>query len=228
MARTQIRATQITDGELTDADIAAANKDGAVGTASMRTLGTGATQAAAGNDARFVTNGNSHDHDGGDGAAIPTGGISAGAVTTAKLAVVETCHVHREAVQTIATATWTALQFDNERFDTNAIHDNVTNNTRLTAKVAGVYSIWGGVAWAPGASSSRYVQIMKNGATTIAIVRAFAVHVAFFETISAIAYLAINDYVELCVYQDTGGNLDVSHANEYSPEFAMAYLGRIA
>lgn len=38
---------------LTDADIAAANKDGAAGTASLRTLGAGATQATAGNDARL-------------------------------------------------------------------------------------------------------------------------------------------------------------------------------
>jgi hypothetical protein len=39
---------------ITDAKVAAANKDGAAGTPSMRTLGTGAAQAAAGNDARFT------------------------------------------------------------------------------------------------------------------------------------------------------------------------------
>lgn len=39
---------------VTDAKVAAANKDGAAGTFSMRTLGTGALQAAAGNDARFT------------------------------------------------------------------------------------------------------------------------------------------------------------------------------
>jgi hypothetical protein len=39
---------------ITDAKVAAANKDGLVGVASMRTLGTGALQAAAGNDARIV------------------------------------------------------------------------------------------------------------------------------------------------------------------------------
>lgn len=38
---------------LTDAMVATANKDGAAGTASLRTLGTGAAQAAAGNDSRF-------------------------------------------------------------------------------------------------------------------------------------------------------------------------------
>lgn len=36
-------------GTITDTEVAAANKDGTAGTASMRTLGTGAQQAAAGN-----------------------------------------------------------------------------------------------------------------------------------------------------------------------------------
>lgn len=53
MAATQIPASRIKDDEITDADIAAANKDGAAGTASLRTLGTGAAQACAGNDARL-------------------------------------------------------------------------------------------------------------------------------------------------------------------------------
>ena len=48
MSATQVRASQLAN-EITDTDIASANKDGATGTASMRTLGTGATQAAAGN-----------------------------------------------------------------------------------------------------------------------------------------------------------------------------------
>ena len=38
---------------ITDAHVAAANKDGAVGTPSFRTLGTGSQQAAAGNDGRL-------------------------------------------------------------------------------------------------------------------------------------------------------------------------------
>jgi hypothetical protein len=44
---------QIAAGVITDADVNAANKDGAAATASMRTLGTGANQAAPGNDSRF-------------------------------------------------------------------------------------------------------------------------------------------------------------------------------
>jgi hypothetical protein len=46
-------ATQIAAGIITDVQVAAANKDGAAGTASLRTIGTAATQACAGNDARL-------------------------------------------------------------------------------------------------------------------------------------------------------------------------------
>lgn len=45
---------QIAAGVIVDADIATANKDGAAAVPSMRTLGTGANQAAPGNDSRFT------------------------------------------------------------------------------------------------------------------------------------------------------------------------------
>lgn len=48
-----VTSLKIADGSVTDTDVAAANKDGSAGTASLRTLGAGASQAAAGNDARL-------------------------------------------------------------------------------------------------------------------------------------------------------------------------------
>lgn len=44
-----VTASKIASGTITDTQVAAANKDGASGTASMRTLGSGSAQAAAGN-----------------------------------------------------------------------------------------------------------------------------------------------------------------------------------
>lgn len=52
-AKPLLTGADIQDGSLTDADIAAANKNGTADTPSLRTLGTGAQQAAAGNDARL-------------------------------------------------------------------------------------------------------------------------------------------------------------------------------
>jgi hypothetical protein len=53
MPPTRQTGQQVADGTLTDSDIAAANKDGVSTTPSLRTLGTGALQACAGNDARL-------------------------------------------------------------------------------------------------------------------------------------------------------------------------------
>lgn len=53
MGLTKIKSKKILDGTLTDADVDAANKDGLPSVPSMRTLGTGAQQACAGNDPRL-------------------------------------------------------------------------------------------------------------------------------------------------------------------------------
>lgn len=49
LANLVVTAAKIANATITDTQVAAANKDGATGTASMRTIGTGALQAAAGN-----------------------------------------------------------------------------------------------------------------------------------------------------------------------------------
>jgi hypothetical protein len=49
-----VTSAKVVNETLTHDDVAAANKDGVASTPSMRTLGTGATQAAAGSDSRFT------------------------------------------------------------------------------------------------------------------------------------------------------------------------------
>lgn len=62
--RTTVNAGQVRN-ELTDADFASANVDGTTSTPSLRTLGTGASQAAAGNDNRFTVSASSYSGHGG-------------------------------------------------------------------------------------------------------------------------------------------------------------------
>jgi hypothetical protein len=49
-----VTSAKILDGTIVHGDVATANKDGTAATPSMRTLGTGAAQACAGNDSRVT------------------------------------------------------------------------------------------------------------------------------------------------------------------------------
>jgi hypothetical protein len=77
----------IANGAVTDAMVAGANKDGATGTPSLRTLGTGTQQAAAGDDSRLSNPRTPTGAAGGDlaGSTYPNPVIATSAVSAAKL-----------------------------------------------------------------------------------------------------------------------------------------------
>lgn len=136
--------------------------------------------------------------------------------------------VFNSANLTIDTGSWTTLTFDSESYDLNGMHSTSSNTSRLTAQRAGVYSIFGSIRFATSSSGTlRGVRIVVNGSVIIALDlrppngAASTVNI----TIASCYKLAVNDYVELQVYQDTGGNLNVERASAYSPEFGMQQVG---
>lgn len=131
--------------------------------------------------------------------------------------------VRRSTNQTIANATMTAVSFDTERWDTDAIWDS-SQPTRLTCKTAGVYVITGHVRWDNNTGGTyRLATIRLNGTTEIA--RQTGVLSAYGEaSVSTVYKLAVNDYVELCVYQDSGGDRTLETQEAWSPEFAMQLI----
>ena len=131
--------------------------------------------------------------------------------------------VYNTGVQSISNAAYNTLTFNTERWDTDTIHSTISNTGRLTATTAGKYAIAGNAAIATNATGIRAMQILLNGTTVIAknVVTATGGSNATYFAIATQYNLAAADYVELQVYQDSGGALDtVVEAND-APEFMM-------
>lgn len=121
--------------------------------------------------------------------------------------------VTHNATQAIVSGTAPLLAFNTEAFDTDTIHNNVTNNSRLTCKTAGTYLIGAVVPWAGSAGGTyREAGLFLNGATLFADVLQGIVSagVGTAQSLSTIYALAVNDYVEVRVSHDVGSNLNVN------------------
>lgn len=147
-----------------------------------------------------------------------------------ELSDVPRCRLTHNAVQTLTTATLTVLAFNTEIFDAaapNAMHDTVTNNSRITIPTggAGWYMINGNVEFVANATGVRQVQIRHNGATVIAsvIVPTTAAGVCRLN-VSAQYRMNVGDYVELQAQQTSGGNLNVTATTDLSPSFSACWL----
>lgn len=136
--------------------------------------------------------------------------------------------VTHNANQSITSGVLTALAFNTERFDqagntSDTQHDNVTNNSRLTCRYAGVYQITGLAAFAPNATGIRQIQIRLNATTIIASTDHIAASAGTGSelAVTSLYSLAVNDFVELMALQTSGAGLNVNQANNYTPEFMM-------
>ncbi len=136
------------------------------------------------------------------------------------------CRVYRTTTQAIADSTEVAVQFDNERWDTNTMHDNVTNNTRITFTTAGKYRIIANIAWNNTDSDGyRSLRIQLNGLTDIAWVigQPIASGTNFLQQVTTIYSFTAGQYVELYVKQTSGSSQNMAVDANAAPEF-MAQL----
>jgi Collagen triple helix repeat (20 copies) len=122
----------------------------------------------------------------------------------------------------------TIVDFDQERFDTNTIHDTVTQNTRLTCRTAGFYQVWAVMSFALHATGDRFWQLNRNGV----LFQYFSANkpagqVTPFMYGATVLQLAVNDYVEMGVFQDSGAPLNLLFAPSGQPgtEFGMFKVG---
>lgn len=127
--------------------------------------------------------------------------------------------VTNTAVQTIPTATSTVVTFDTEVADVGGLHSTSVNTGRLTCPSGGdgLYAVKGFVSWVGNATGGRQIAIKKNGSTQYAnvIVPGNVTYGPSGGT-SIDLPLVAGDYVELVVYQDSGGNLNISADQRFS------------
>lgn len=130
---------------------------------------------------------------------------------------------YNSAAIAIPNTTVTAVTLNSERWDdaANPMHSTSANTSRLTCFIPGLYVIDGHNQWAAAAGGvQRYSALRLNGATVIAEqVKANSATLLMQTSVSTQYRLAATDYVELVVYQDSGGNLNVQ-----SPELAMHWV----
>jgi hypothetical protein len=129
--------------------------------------------------------------------------------------------VYKSAVQAVADSSWVAITFDLEDFDSGGLHDISTNNSRITIPTGGggVYLFAGTVGLATAFSADRViVSLYKNGSVEQELVDfTFTCGADGQFTIGThLLELVATDYIELKVYQVTGGSVNLSVQTRFS------------
>jgi hypothetical protein len=140
------------------------------------------------------------------------------------------CRVFNSVAQAVANTTPTVATFNSERFDTNSMHDNVTNPTRITFATAGLYIVtYTGAMTAAADYSLAQAWIRKNGATLIAGTNNDPTSNVGepWLNVTAIYKFAVADYVEAVVQQTNAAaaTRNLLANLEYSNEFAAVWVG---
>ncbi len=137
------------------------------------------------------------------------------------------CRLVPNTGQAITNATFTALVYQTETFDTDGYHSTSTNTSRITipAGKAGYYAITAATFWPADSSGVRQIQLQINGTTAIG--RTVTVGTANgieSELYTDIYYLNVGDYVESLVYQNSGSTLTTQTGYDGN-YFAAYYIG---
>lgn len=131
----------------------------------------------------------------------------------------EGCRVANNAAIAITTATVTALTFNTIRFDPFVLFTSGTS--QIVFNRAGRYLVGGTIEFAANGVGYRQVAIRLNGTAVLAQQNRLPIGGAVNDSLSLFTEYEFvsGDFVELIVFQNSGGNLNVNSTGNYSPEF---------
>jgi hypothetical protein len=118
-------------------------------------------------------------------------------------------------LQSIPNGAWTGINIDTVQMDTYTGHNDAAHPSRYYAQVPGVYRVSGQADFVGNNTSFRSIKVqIDSGAYSYGKVQIQAL--AGYDTglsTSVDVYLNINDYVEVAVYQFSGGALSLGNAD---------------
>lgn len=141
------------------------------------------------------------------------------------------CRVFHSAAQSVASGALAAVAFDSERFDTDTMHDTVTNNGRITFNTAGLYVVsFSGLFAAASDYTAVYGFLRLNGTTYIAQSGPGSHGTANFNagiTVTTPYKFIAGDFVIVEVTQQNGpaAARNLLATGNYSPEFSAVWVG---
>jgi hypothetical protein len=130
------------------------------------------------------------------------------------------CRAVNNANQSINNTTATAIAFQTETFDSDAFHDNSTNNSRLTipAGKTGYYQISALVRWQNDATTNtvRQLRPYKNGVQQNVYTIPWVQNDDAYQVYTDLMSLSAGDYIELYVWHNDGAATSLLSDSSFS------------
>jgi len=119
-----------------------------------------------------------------------------------------------------------AITLDTEDYDSDNGHSTSTNTSRYTIQVAGTYLLLGTGAFTASATGNRKLGININGANARGGTfqgPGMATN-SWSATVCVEQALIVGDYVELAMWQTSGGNLSTSASTGFGPTLMCQWV----
>lgn len=123
------------------------------------------------------------------------------------------CRVYKSTATVLTHNTFTVLTFNQERWDTAAMHDVSTNSDRITFPSVGYYLVGGNLGYAANATGQRYLRIYSSllGGYVANDLRnnTGAGWQTYINANAIVQCTAVGQYVYMAAYQNSGGDLSL-------------------
>jgi hypothetical protein len=126
----------------------------------------------------------------------------------------------RSTNQSIGGVTETTVDWNAEDYDTDTMHDNSVNPSRITIKTAGIYLFAAGLNFGSATGSTTQIFLRLNGSSVFGRLIYDVTSTAI--SVSSMYKCAVNDYVEVRVYIGNTRNVGA----DPSTYFSATWLGQ--